>query len=77
MFFSSDTWEHTQKPLTIPKKLNKQIRKLMKKFSQISQLNDPNKNTLSCDYYGLTINPNLGVLRFEVGGGCKIIPPTV
>ena len=49
----------------------------MKKFSQISQLNDPNKNTLSCDYYGLTINPNLGVLRFEVGGGCKIIPPTV
>ena len=25
----------------------------MKKFSQISQLNDPNKNTVSCDYYDL------------------------
>ena len=54
MFFSSDTWEHTQKPLTIPKKLNKQTRKLMKKFSQISQLNEPNENTVSCVYYDLT-----------------------
>ena len=25
----------------------------MKKFSQISQLNDPNENTVSCDYYDL------------------------
>ena len=25
----------------------------MKKFSQISQLNDSNKNTVSCDYYDL------------------------
>ena len=26
----------------------------MKKFSQISQLNDPNDNTVSCDYYDLS-----------------------
>ena len=25
----------------------------MKKFSQISQLNDPNKYTVNCDYYDL------------------------
>ena len=25
----------------------------MKKFSQISQLNDSNENTVSCDYYDL------------------------
>ena len=25
----------------------------MKKFSQMSQLNDPNENTVSCDYYDL------------------------
>ena len=53
IFLSSDTIEHTQKPQKAPKKLNKQTCELMKKFSQISQLNDPNKNTVSCDYYDL------------------------
>ena len=53
LFLSSDTIEHTQKPQKAPKILNKQTRKLMKKFSQISQLKDPNENTVSCDYYDL------------------------
>ena len=53
IFLSSDTIEHTQKPQKAPKILNKQTRKLMKKFSQISQLKDPNENTVSCDYYDL------------------------
>ena len=53
IFLSSDTIGHTQKPQEAPKKLNKQTFKLMKKFSQISQLSDPNENTVSCDYYDL------------------------
>ena len=53
ILLSSDTIEHTQKPQKATKKLNKQTRKLIKKFSQISQLNDSNKNTVSCDYYDL------------------------
>ena len=52
-FLSFDTIEHMQNPRKAPKKLNKQTRKLMKKFSQISQLNDPSKNTVSCNYYDL------------------------
>ena len=71
MFFSSDTWEHTQKPQRTPRKLNKQTYKLMKQFSQISQLNGPNDNTVSCNYYDLALNHNLGGgflgLCFEVG----------
>ena len=59
MFFSSDTWEHTQKPQTTPKKLNKQTCKLMRQFAQISQLNGFNENTVSCNYYDLALNPNL------------------
>ena len=43
IFLTSDTIKHTQKPQKAPKKLNKQTRDLMKKFSQISQLNDPNE----------------------------------
>ena len=58
MFFSSDTWEHTQKPQITPKKLNKQTCKLMKQFSQISQLNGSNEITLSCNY-DLALNPNI------------------
>ena len=50
IFLSSDTIEHTQKPQKAPKKLNKQTHELMEKFPEISQLNDPNKNTVSCDY---------------------------
>ena len=42
IFLSSDTIEHTQKPQKTPKK-----------FSQISELNDPNKNTVRRDYYDL------------------------
>ena len=53
IFLSSDTIEHTQKPQKAPKKLNKQTRELMKKFSQISQLNDPDENSVSCNYYDL------------------------
>ena len=45
--------ENTQKPQKTPKKLNKQPCKLMRKFSQINQLNHPNENTVSCDYYDL------------------------
>ena len=33
--------------------MNKQTCELTKKFSQISQLEDPNKNTVTCDYYNL------------------------
>ena len=33
--------------------MNKQTRELMKKSSQISQLNEPNENTVSCDYSDL------------------------
>ena len=33
--------------------MNKQTCELTKKFSQISQLEDPNKNTVTCDYYDL------------------------
>ena len=43
IFLTSGTIKHTQKPQKAPKKLNKQTRDLMKKFSQISQLNDPNE----------------------------------
>ena len=50
MFFSFDTSEHTQKLQTTPKKLNKQTRQLMKKFSKIIQLNENKENTVSCDY---------------------------
>ena len=50
IFLSSDTIEHTQKQQKALKKLNKQTHELMKKFPQISQLNDPNKNAVSCDY---------------------------
>lgn len=53
MFFSFDTSEHTQKLQTTPKKLNKQTRQLMKKFSKIIQLNKNKENTASCDYYDL------------------------
>ena len=53
IFLFSDTIEHTQKPQKAPKKLNKQTRELMKKFSQISQLNDPNEDTVSSEYYEL------------------------
>ena len=33
--------------------MDKKTRKLMKKLSQISQLNNPNENTVNCDYYDL------------------------
>ena len=73
IFLSSDTIEHTQKPQKAPKKLNKQTRELMKKFSQISQLNDPNENTVSCDYYDLNnfnkviaIKQDLAVLHLNI-----------
>ena len=52
MFFSLDTLEQTQKLQTTPKKLNKQTRQLMKKFSKIIQLNENKENT-SRDYYDL------------------------
>ena len=41
IFLSSDTIEHTK---TTKKTINKQTYELMKKFSQISQLNDPNED---------------------------------
>lgn len=33
--------------------MDKKTRKLMKKLSQINQLNNPNENTVNCDYYDL------------------------
>ena len=59
MLLSSDTLEHTQKPQTLQKNLNKQTRGLMGKFSQISQLNGPNKNNVGCAYYVLIISIKL------------------
>ena len=53
IFIFSDTIEHAQKPQKTPNKVNKQTRELMKKISQISHLNDPNENTVSCEYYDL------------------------
>ena len=38
IFLSSDAIEHTQEPQKAPKRLNKQTHKLIKKFSQISQM---------------------------------------
>ena len=45
----------------------------MKTFSQISQLNDPNENTVSCDYYDLNdfnkviaIKQDLAVLHLNI-----------
>ena len=52
IFLSSDTIEHT-KTTKAPKKLNKQTRELIKKYSQICQLNDSNESTVSCHYYDL------------------------
>ena len=67
IFLSSDTTAHTQKPQKIPKKLNKQARELMKEFSQISQLNDPNENTASCDCYDLNdFNKVIAVLHLNM-----------
>ena len=72
MFLSSDTIENIQKPQTTPKKLNKQSRKLMKKFSQISQSNGPGENTVSCDYYDLndfnkfTVTQDLAALHLNI-----------
>ena len=72
-FLSSDTIEHTQKPQKTPKKLNEQARELMKKFSQISQVNDPNENTASCVYCDLNdfnkviaVYLNMAVLHLNI-----------
>lgn len=50
MLLSSDTLEHTKKLANNSKNtLKKETRELMNKRSQISQLNESNKSTLSSD----------------------------
>lgn len=53
MFLSSNFLKHTKNPQITAKNLNKKIGERIKKFSQVSQLNDPNKNTGEYDYYDL------------------------
>ena len=53
IFFSSDTMQHTQKPQKTSKKTEKTNSRTNEKINPNSQLNDPNENTVSCDYYDL------------------------
>ena len=79
IFLSSDTIEHTQNPQKT-KKQKKNSKKIeqtnlwtYQKFPQISQLEDPNKNTVTCDYYNLNdfnkvivIKQDLAVLHLNI-----------
>ena len=58
-FFLFRYSEHTKKPQKTAKKLNNKTSELLEKLSQISKLDGPNENTVSCDYYNLMISRKL------------------
>ena len=56
MFLSLDTLNTQKNHKQLYKKLNNETGELLGKLSQISKLDGPNKNIVSCDYYNLMIS---------------------
>ena len=59
IFFSLDIQSKRKNHKKLQKKLNNKTSELLEKLSQISKLDGPNANTVSCDYYNLMISRKL------------------